>query len=43
MTTSFIWDSQTLFKFDGKVFVWLIHEPWTMNWFWEVQVGSQFY
>jgi hypothetical protein len=43
LATSFVWDSRKLFKFDGEVFVRFIHEPWTADRFWEVQVGSQFY
>lgn len=34
----FEWDAQRLYKFDGKKFVRYIHEPWTANRFWEVQV-----
>ena len=43
LTTTFVWDSWKLSKFNGEVFVWFIHESWTADQFWEVQVEFQFY
>ncbi|KAG1747038.1 uncharacterized protein EDB91DRAFT_1235854 [Suillus paluster] len=34
---NFVFDAQRLSKFNGKKFVWFIHEPWTANVFWEYQ------
>ncbi|KAG1842975.1 hypothetical protein DFJ58DRAFT_665554, partial [Suillus subalutaceus] len=31
----FVFNAQQLSKFNGKKFVWYIHEPWTANAFWE--------
>jgi hypothetical protein len=38
----FEWDAQKLYKHDGTKFVRFIHEPWTADRFWEVQVGIIF-
>jgi hypothetical protein len=34
----FVWDAERLYKFDSTTFVHFIHEPWTADSFWDVQV-----
>ena len=34
----FEWDAQRLSKFNGKEYVRFIHEPYTADRFWEIQV-----
>jgi hypothetical protein len=34
----FVWDAQRLYKHDGTHFERFIHEPWTADRWWEVQV-----
>jgi hypothetical protein len=36
----FQWDAQRLSKFNGKEFVRFIHEPYTADRFWEIQVRT---
>lgn len=36
----FEWDAQRLSKYDGKRFERFIHEPWTADEFWDIQVCS---
>jgi len=36
----FQWDAQRLSKFNGKEFVRFIHEPYTADRFWEIQVHT---
>lgn len=36
----FHWDAEQLYKYDGKDFVRFIHEPWTAERFWRVQVRA---
>jgi len=38
MAPYFVWDAEWLYKFDGTKFVRFVHEPWTANSFWDVQV-----
>lgn len=38
----FVWDACELSKFNGEEFVRFIHEPWTANRLWEVQVCQYF-
>jgi Plavaka transposase len=38
----FEWDAQKLFKHDGTKFVRFVHEPWTADQFWKVQVSLLF-
>ena len=38
----FVWDACELSKFDGEEFVQFIHELWTANQLWEVQVCQYF-
>jgi hypothetical protein len=34
----FEWDAQWLFKFNGRRFERFVHEPWTADDFWNIQV-----
>lgn len=34
----FVWDSQRLSKFNGTSFTRFIHEPWTADRMWDIQV-----
>jgi hypothetical protein len=34
----FVWDAQHLYKYNGEHFERFIDEPWTANWWWDVQV-----
>ena len=34
----FEWDAQRLYKFDGENFIRYVHEPWTADRYWAVQV-----
>ena len=36
------WDAQKHYKYDGTKFNRFIHEPWTANRLWEVQVSITF-
>lgn len=38
LADKFEWDACRLFKFNGSQFVCFIHEPWTADQFWDVQV-----
>ena len=38
----FEWNAQKLFKHDGMKFVHFVHEPWTADRFWNVQVSLLF-
>jgi hypothetical protein len=38
----FVWDACELSKFNGEEFVRFIHEPWTADRLWEVQVFQYF-
>ena len=39
----FEWDAKQFFKFDGKDWIPFVHEPWTAQRFWEVQVSKLFF
>jgi len=41
LATDFVWDSRKLFKYNGEEYVRFIHEPWTADRFWEVQVSPR--
>ena len=41
LASHFHWDAQRLYKYNGKDFVRFIHEPWTADRFWDVQVSSR--
>lgn len=34
----FVWDACRVYKFNGKKFIRIFHEPWTAERFYEVQV-----
>ena len=36
----FHWDAQQLYKYNGKEWVRFMHEPWTADKYWRVQVMS---
>jgi len=42
LAPQFVWDACRLSKFDGKEYVRFIHEPWTAQRFWDVQVCPSF-
>lgn len=37
----FVWDAERLFKFNGESWVRFIHEPWTADAWWKVQVSDE--
>jgi hypothetical protein len=39
LASHFVWDSCRLTKFNGTEWVRFVHEPWTADRLWEVQVG----
>lgn len=41
LISQFTWDACKITKFDGLKWVRLIHEPWTANDWWDLQVRSQ--
>lgn len=38
LASYFEWDARRLYKYDGLKYVRFMHEPWTANRFWDVQV-----
>ncbi|KAF9223570.1 hypothetical protein BS17DRAFT_706213 [Gyrodon lividus] len=39
----FVWDAQCLYKHNGEHFEHFIHEPWTANCWWNLQVCTSYY
>lgn len=39
LTPHFMWNAQCLYKHDGTRFECFIHEPWTANHWWDIQVS----
>jgi hypothetical protein len=43
LASLFEWDAKRLFKFDGQTWKRFVHEPWTADRFWTVQVCDLLY
>lgn len=38
LSGQWVWDAEKIFKYNGRKWIRIIHEPWTADMFWDIQV-----